>query len=72
MAVLDHLVPAFGRASSPSPVPRGALIPPLDPSINPPVDSQGSRIAVGLTEAAMLAGLVAFIYATYRRSTRRS
>ena len=64
-SVLDHLMPAFGRAPTPPPIPP-------DVEIGPPPDLAGYRLSGFLTSAVQIGGLVALIYGTYRASTRRS
>jgi hypothetical protein len=68
-AVLDHLVPAFGRSSSPDPfaLPDSMILP--NGEVRVPNENPILRAVFGATEYIMVGVLV---YAVYRASTRRS
>ena len=68
MAVLDHLVPVFGRSSNLQPLaPPDPMIPPNVP--NASNENPILRVVFGATEYIMFGVAV---YAAYRVSTRRS
>ncbi len=72
VAVLDHLVPAFGRSSSPDPLalPDSMILPNGDIRVpNASSENPILRAVFGATEYIMVGVLV---YAVYRASTRRS
>jgi hypothetical protein len=71
VAVLDHLVPAFGRSSSLDPIapPDSMILPNGD--IRVPNASNENPILRALPGLAGLAGFGVLVYSVYRASTRR-
>jgi hypothetical protein len=68
MAILDHLVPAFGRTPGPQP---GEFD--LDPNIRPRSPDLGGSLILGSLELfTFLASAATLVYITKRASARRS